>query len=823
MDWLKRDLVVSGRRLLKDRVFSVTSLLTLAICIAANAALFAVVYNVLLRPLPVPEPERLVIMSNAYPNAGAADTSNSGVPDFYDRIRDVTALGEQALVNHSNLAIGRDEAATRVHTANVTPSYFRMLKVAPILGRTFTQDEGEVGKEKKVVLSERFFRTRLGADPAVVGRDLRLDGQPYTIVGVMPRSIDAFDPGVLLWRPLAFTPEQRADSNRHSNNYWNLGRLKPGATVGQVRAQVDALNAANLVRFPQYADLLKKAGFHTIVRPYAEHVTRHVRPTLRLLWGGALFVLLIGGVNVANLALVRARARSKELATRLAIGAGAHHLVRQLVVESTLLSLVAAGLGVGLGALALKTFGILDLNELPYGAEVGLSTPVVLYTVAIAAVIGLAMGLVPVIAMIPKNLTTALREEGRASSGGRSTSVLRRTLVIAQVAFTFVLLAGAGLLFASFRRVTRIDPGFDPDRVLTASVSLSKSRYPDDPARVRFTDEALRRIRALPGVVSAGMTDTIPFGPDSSDSVILAEGYRMRPEESVISPASVRVSPGFFETMGVKLAQGRFFRDGDGAAGSKVIMVDEKLAKRFWPDQDPVGRRMYAPTDINDLLAVNEKTVFMTVVGVIRDVKLHDLTEGEKSVGAYFIPQSQDPSSGMTFAIKTTGDPLALAPSVRRAIASIDPELPVHPIETMDARSASALLDRRSPAMLSLGFGLVALLLSAVGIYGVLAYLVTQRSKEIGIRLALGSSTRAVFELVLREGLLLLGVGFAVGLVLALVLKRTLESLLYGVEASDPLVLLSATGLLAIVALTACAVPARRATRIDPAATLRSS
>lgn len=816
MDWLKRDLSVALRRLTKDRAFSLTAALTLAICIGANTALFSVVYQVLLRPLPTPEADRILLMSNVYPRAGAEESSNSGVPDYYDRLGAVTALEDQALFNHSSVAVGQDGMPVRIRVANVTPSFFRLVRAAPVLGRTFTEDEGELGNEKKAVLSHSMWHNQLGGDPAVVGKDVRVDGQPYTVVGVMPRSLEPLDPGVLLWRPLAFTAEQKSDDSRHSNNFWNVGRLKPGATLHEAQAQVDALNAANLERFPQYKELLVNAGFRTVVDRLPDHLVKSVKPTLYLLWGGALFVLLIGCVNVANLALVRARTRLKELATRLALGAGRWQVARQLVVESVTLTLTATALGLVLGALALRTLGALNLQDLPYGTEIRLDGLAVLYALALASVIGLAVGLVPVATVLPANLTLVLREEGRTTSGGRGMRVLRRGLVVAQVAFTFVLLIGASLLLASFRKVMDIDPGFKQDGVLTASVTLPRSRYADDAALRTFTDDVLRRIRVLPGVVSVGATDTIPFGGSHSDSVILAEGYQLKPGESVISPSAVDVTPGYFEAMGVKLLEGRFFQETDGADGPQAVIVDQRLARRFWPGQSPIGRRMYRPTDINNLLAVTDKTVFRTVVGVIQDLTLEDLTEGRTAVGTYYFPVAQDTSRLLTFAIKTDGQPEALSSGLRGAVASLDPELPVFDSKTMEQRTENALLNRRSPALLSLGFGLTALLLSAVGIYGVLAYLVTQRAKEIGIRIALGSSGRAIFDLVFREGLLLVGTGFLLGGGGALLLRRSLESQLFGVSPTDPFVLGVAALLLAVVALAACGLPARRATRINP-------
>jgi predicted permease len=816
MDWLAREVRLGARLLAREKAFSLAAALTLALCIGANTALFSVVHNILLRPLPFPESDRIVLMANAYPKAGAGDPSNSGVPDYYDRLKETSVFEEQALFNHGSVSVDQEGTPARVDALNVTPSFFRLLRVPPAFGRTFTEEEGEVGNEKKVVLSDAFWHRQFGGDPGAVGRDVRLDGQPYTIVGVMPKEIQVLHPSVAVWRPLAFTAEQRADSNRHSNNYENLGRLKAGATLEQARSQVDALNAANLERFPQYKALLINAGFHTVVTGWHDRLVRSVKTTLYLMWGGALFVLLIGCVNVANLVLVRARARQKELATRLALGSGRPQLARQLVIEGVMLSLIAATGGLLLGRAALRGVGTMNLQDLPYGADLGLDLPVVLYALALSIAIGFVIGLIPVVAVVPANLNQVLREEGRGSTGGHGARRLRRVLIVAQVASTFVLLVGAGLLFASFRKVLEIDAGFSSERLLTATVSLPRTRYADDDALRSFTDEALRRLRAQPGAVTVGATDTIPFGWNNNDSVILAEGHEMQPGESVISPSSVDVTPGYFEAMGAKLAKGRFFDDRDGAKALRVIMVDQKLAGRFWPNQDPIGRRLYRPTDINNLTAISDKTVFLTVVGVVEDLKLHDLTEGAQKVGTYFYPMAQDTSRFITFAVKTAGKPEPFGTGLRGAITALDRELPVFDVKTMEQRTEGALANRRSSVLLSASFGVVALFLSAIGIYGVLGYLVVQRRKEIGIRMALGSSGRAIFELIIREGLLLVGAGFLLGGVGAFLLRRSLESQLFGVEASDPVVLGAVTVALGLVALFACALPARRATRIDP-------
>ena len=833
MDSFLHDLRVGVRLLWKDKAFTLTAALTLALCIGANTALFSVVHNVLLRPLSIPESDRIVLMGNAYPGAGASAAygQSSGVPDYYDRLRETDVYEEQALFNGANQSIDQGGTPVRIRVTRATPSFFRLLRVAPALGRTFTEAEGEVGNDKKVVLSYALWQSQFGGDPSAVGKDMRIDGQPYTIVGVMPKGFYFLNPIVMLWRPLAFTPEQKSDEQRHNNSYQNIARLKPGATIERAQQQVDALNARNLERFPKLKPLLINAGFHTRVDLLQDTIVREIKPTLYLMWGGALFLLLIGCVNVANLVLVRSRARLKELATRLALGAGKWRVARQLVTESVILTMVAAAAGLIVGYAALQWLGSLNIEALPRSQEIRLDGMVIAYTLGVAALIGLVLGMIPVANVLPANLTMVLREEGRTGTSGRGARTLRRALVVAQVGFAFMLLIGAGLMFASFRQVLAVDPGFSAGGVLTASVSLPRARYADDHALINFTHEALRRLREVPGVSAVGATDTIPFGGNHSDSVIFAEGYQMKPGESVISPNAVDVTPGYFEAIGAKLVRGRFFDDRDhaiepdkGAApgerpkGPYSIIVDETLAKRFWGSDDPIGRRMYRPTNIvgGDLTAITDKTTFLTVVGVIRDIKLHDLTEGGKSVGAYYFPMDQDTSSGLTFAMKTAGDPASLTSAVRGVLNRLDPELPVFDTQTLDQRTEKSLLGRRSPVVLSLTFGLVALFLSAIGIYGVLAYLVTQRRKEIGIRIALGSSARAVFELVLREGLVLIAMGFLLGAAGAVALRKSLETQLFGISATDTMVLSTVTLVLAAVAILACALPARRATKIDP-------
>ena len=817
MNTLFSDLRVGLRLLWRDRAFAITAGLTLAVCIGANTALFSVVRGVLLKPLWMPEADRVVMAGNMYPGAGVYEPLGAAVPDYFDRLREVTVFSEQALLRQDNRSIDKDGSPLRVEGLSVTPSFFRVAGVTPQLGRTFTDQEGEIGSEFEVVISDGFWRTQLGGDPSAVGRDIRLDGRAYTVIGVMPPQFRPTDDEKALWTPMTFTAEEKSDNSRHSNNAAYIARLKPGATVEQAQAQIDALNAANLDRFPQFKEVIVNARFRTVVNRLQDQMVKDVRPTLYLMWGGALFVLLIGCVNVTNLALVRSRARLKELATRLALGGGTVRIARQLAIEHLLLALGSAVVGIAIGYVALRAMDIVSLQALPRSQDIAFDTVVVLYTLAATAAIGLVLGLIPVAAMLSANVLSVLREEGRTATTGRGAQSLRRGLVIAQVGCAFVLLIGAGLLFASFRRVLAVDPGFTTERVLTGAVVLPDSRYKEPDTQRRFIDDALRRVQALPGVTAAGVTDTIPLGNRASASAILAEGYKAQPGESFLAPAEVRVSSGYFEAIGVKLVAGRFFTDRDTATSTRVIIVDDRLARRFWPNQDPIGRRMYKPDDdAKDLTAVTDKTVFFTVVGVVAEMKLRNLTDGDNLVGAYFFPLTQEPQNDLTFVLKAAADPGTLSGALRREVAAVDSQLPVFEMQPMSYWTDRSLAKRRSPALLSIAFGFVALFLSAIGIYGVLAYLVTQRTKEIGIRVALGSTAWAVFQLVLREGLLLVAAGLAAGGIGSYLLRRTLESQLFGVRSSNPVVLVLVSVVLAAVALVACALPARRATKIDP-------
>ena len=819
MDAFLLDLKYSLRSLRRDKGFAATVVLTVAVCIAANTALFAIVNGVILRPLPVSDANSILIMSNDYPNAGVSGSNNSASGDYYDRLREMTVFESQALFHERNQTVDLNGSPQQIHGMLVTPSWFTLLRASPKIGRAFSEEEGEVGRDQEVVLSHGLWQQLYGGDQSVLGRTLRISGKPFTIVGVMPANFSFIDPDVRLWIPLAFAPEDKIV--HHNNNWYHIGRLKPGATIEQAQAQVNALNNENLERFPEMKELLVNAGFHTTVKPLQDMLTAGVKGTLYLLWGGAFVVLLIGGLNIANLALARLALRRKEIATRIALGAGRAQVTRQLLQENLGLALLGGLGGLVLGAGVLRAMNAIGLEHFPRAGEVRIDTVVVVVSIGLSLLAGLFIGLFPLAGISRIGINEALREQNRSGTGGKKSRSIRQLLVAAQIGFAFALLMGAGLLLASFRVLLHVDPGFNPNNVLSASMVLPKSRYSKPEALRGFMDRALPALRAIPGVFFAGATEAIPLGSNHSDGVILAEGYQMKPGESLISPLNISVTPGYFEALGIPIVRGRGFSDRDAESSPRVIVVDERLARHFWPNNDPVGRRMRFPSDPKDLLKIDQQTVWYTVIGVARTLRYEHLDDSGAIVGAYYLANAQQPSGNFTFALKTSGDPASVVSALRGEIARLDPDLALFDIHTMSERIDLSLASRRTSMLLANAFGAVALFLASLGIYGVLAYLVAQRTREIGIRVALGSSRTGILALVLREGSKLVAIGFAVGIVAAASMQKAIAAQTYGVRPLDPVVLLGVMVVLAAIALLACAVPARRAMRVDPMVALR--
>jgi putative ABC transport system permease protein len=816
MDVFRQDLVFAWRMLTKDRAYAAAVILTLAICLGANAAIFTVVRSVLLRPLPYTDPSRIVSSYDSFPGAGV-ERAGTSVPNYFDRRALKDVFEEVALYQFAGFRVGQGVEAVGVPAMNVTPSFFPLLGSNAASGRLFREEEGTPGRHKVAILSHAFASKQPAGVQGIVGQQVRLNDELYEVVGVLPDKFHFLNPEVSVFVPLAFTAEDRAEDRRHSQNHELVARLARGVTVTQAQARVDAVNAHIIERAGPLKTALINAGYTTRMLGLEADLVRNVRAALETLWGAVLFVVLIAAVNIANLSLVRASARMKELATRSAIGAGRGRIARQLVTETTLLTVIGGALGLLVGFWSLDTLDWLGLSDLPRAHEIRMDGIVFVLTFGLALLLGLVVGLAPAVQLARSSLSRVLREEGRMGTAGRGARYVRRVLVVAQVALAFVLIVGAGLLLASFQRLLGVDPGFVADHVITGRVSPLESRYADDAALRSYTSRMLERVRALPGVESAGVSSYLPFSWDSSSSVIIPEGYAMAPGESVVSPNQLYVTPGYLEAMKVALKRGRFFTDADGPDAPRVVIIDEQLANKFWAHADPIGRRMYLPRTPDDVVKPGPRVTWLQVVGVVASVKMKGLVEGESArVGAYYQSFSQDPTRGIGLAVRSRGDLTVTTAAVQRALAEIDPELQAFDVFSMSERIEKSLNPRRAPMLLSTAFGALALLLASIGLYGVLAYQVTQRTREIGIRLALGSDASGILRLVLSEGVLLLALGLAGGAAGAIALRGVIASQLYGVGALDPTVMLAAVAVLAVVSLAACLGPARRAARVSP-------
>ena len=821
LGWLEhvaKDVRFAVRVLARDRWFTLVTVTTLALCLGGNVAVFSAVYSVVMKPLAVPEPERIMFMVDAYPNAfpgGGEGRVGTSPAHYFDRLAEVNVFEEQALVQPRAFAVGEQGRPEQYAGLAVTPSFFRLFRVRPLLGRGFLEEETDFEPEQTVVLSHGLWQQLFNSDGDVVGRDLRIDGRPHEVVGVMPADFDYVGIDVRLWVPLALTDEER--SARHGGRpSLMFGRLKTGATAEHAREQIEALNTRNLERFPYTKTFATNAGFHTIVVPLQHDMVRGVRNVLYLLWGGVGLVLLIGCVNVANLMIFRSSARMREFGTRVALGASRWRLARQVLVETVLLTLAGAAGGLLLGGWCLDLLaGPLGIEHLPRGGEIGIDTTIIGLTLGIALVLGGVLGLAPVVSVPTTRLQALLHREGRSGTMGKTRRLVQRGLVVAQISLAFVLLTGAVLLLTSFQRLLSADPGFSTARLVTATVDLSPVRYEDADGRRQFPERAIERLRRVPGIRTVGLTDGLPFGTCCGTIVVSPEGSVPSGGAGAIAPNRVVVDEGYLETMGIPLLEGRFFTGRDTVDSPSVVMVDPVLARRFWPDESPLGKRMYYGVDATDT------TDFFTVVGTVGTHAMRG-PDDPRDAGAYFVPlrQSRLPLTRLTFVIRTAGDPTGVLNAVRSEIAALDPDLPLFDVQTMEERIQSRLTPRLTPMLLSLGFALLALFLAALGIHGVLAYRVAQRVREFGIRLALGTSPAKLFRLIIFEGLVLLALGLGLGMAGSVALSDVIGSQLFQTQPLDPGLLAATVAILAAIALLASAVSARQAAHTIPVTVL---
>ena len=812
MDTLLQDLRYSLRRLTKSPAFAAIVVLTLGLGIGANTAIFSAVNAILLRPLPYHEPGELVTIQHDYPSLDLkAPVSATGFRDYQESGRSFESMGVQTGWAANLTGVGDP---VRLQGSQVTGRYFSTLQVPAMLGRTIQPGEDSVGREHVVVLSYALWQRLFGSDPGVVGRSLSLNGETYQVIGVMPREfLDFFNRNVEIWRPVVFQMDQLTDDQR-TNEYLNLtARLKDGVRLEAAQQEMRSLADQLKQRYPD----TYSQDWSLTVTSLGTLATGNIRPALLVLLGSVGFVLLIACANVANLLLSRAAARGKEIAIRSALGATRDRLVRQLLTESVILSLCGGVVGLVLAYWGVRSLVAINAGNLPRAEEIRVDGAVMLFTLFVSLLAGLLFGLAPALHVAKPNLQATLKEGGRGTAGDRSSHAVRRMLVVAEMALALTLLTGAGLLIKSFARLQGVDPGFVPEHLLTFNLALPDARYAENAQQIALFDRVLPAIRAIPGVRSVGMTSVMPFGGSWTTGSFEIEGYQT-PENQPGPWGDIRmVSPDFFETLRIPVKRGRALNEQDRDGAPLVAVIDDEFVRRYYPKENPLGKRFtFGPPEGSADTTARE---WIEIVGVVGHTK-HEGLDAEARVQLY-LPAAQVPRQLMAVAVRTAGDPERYINLIREAVRSADPELPISAVRTMEELIEQSVGQRKLSMMLLSLFSGIALVLASIGIYGVMSYSVTQRSRELGVRIALGARQSDVLRLVLRQGMSLALVGIAIGLGAALLLTRLIQSQLFGVRASDPLTFVAVALLLGGTALIANLVPALRAMRVDPAVVLR--
>lgn len=789
--------------------FTASALATIGLCLGANLAIFAVVDSILLRPLPFPDADRLVRVFNTYPKAGVLDDGAS-VTNYYERRGGIAALPALAIYRADTAIVGEPGSTDREDIMRVSPDFFATLDVGPVKGRGFTDAEMTPGADDVVIVSDEFWRQRLGGGASgAIGRRVRVNGAPYTVVGVLPRGFSFLSSGAGLYLPLSSAPARRGPAERHSGNSIDMvARLAPGATIAEAEAQLAAENDALAGSYPG-AKVIAASGFHTVVVPlHADHVAA-VRPSLVLLQAGALFLLLVGVVNLANLLLVRASARGKELAVRQALGASRGHVVRAILVETVVLTLAGGLVGLPIGAGGIRALGALGLDRLPLGTHITFDAPVAIAGVAVACLLGLAAGMPIAWFSVHRQAAAALRAESRSSTPGRAAERLRHGFLVAQVALAFTLLAGTGLLGLSLEHAMAASPGFRPDHVLSGHLSLPEPGYATGAAIERFSERLTDALRQQPGVVAAGVVTNVPLSGQNLKSGMRVEGYVPRPGESAHGHYGYGVGGDYFAAMAPSLVSGRLPTADDLRGATRVCVVDEDFARHYFQNGAAVGRRLFQGPDVQP-----EARAF-TIMGVIAPMKQAALTE-HAAQGAVFFPFRERLDNQFYVLVRTRVPPAAFTDTLRHVVRSLDPDLPVSDVASMDTRIADSLVARRSPALLAGLFSCMAVLLTAIGIYGVVGYAVAGRRREIAVRMALGATPREIRARFLSMAWRLVAVGTAIGLVGAWLAGRTMQAVLFRVSAIDARVLIATAAVTSAAAVGACLLPSARAARVPP-------
>src|SRR5205809_2277779 len=813
------EIKVALRGLVKTPGFAAIAIATLALAIGANTSVFGLINALLVRPLPYQQPSKLVLFWERFAAQGL-DRIPVSPPEYLDLENQFHGCTNIAAFNYETFNLGGGDLPERISGAVVSAALFPLLGVEPIKGRTFAREEQGEGHDDVIVISERLWKRRFNSDPLLVGKSLLLNGRSYTLIGVMPAKFEfpiplfgvqgnQFAERVDIWKPIAFTPVELKE--RGSRSYGLIARLRPEVSAATAQAELDTI-ISNWIR--AYPDNYRGGGFGAKVYPFQDQVVGGMRTGLAILLAAVVCVILIACANLATMLLARASARERELAIRVALGAGPWRLLRQMLTESVLLALAGAAGGIILSIWGLELLKQIGARTVPRLAEVNVDLVVLIVTAVVAVGTGILFGLIPAFASAKPELTEALKEGGRGSTSGARRNQVRNSLVVAEIALALVLLVGAGLLLKSYARVQDVNPGFNPNNVLTMEVSLPQLKYPSPgPAylggtsAINFFQEAHRRIAELPGVQATGCTTTLPLSGSNSDSSFAIEGANLQPSEPGPDEEIRAITPEYFRVLQTPLLEGRFFNDADTADSPQVVIINEALARKYFPKGDALNKRITFDDPRKD-------PKWVRIVGIVSSIRHRGLDLDPQP--EYYVPQAQFPVRSMVLAVRSGQDPRTLTSAIRREIQSIDPDQPMANVRTLEAVTADSIAPRRMSVVLLGAFAGIALLLAGVGIYGVISYLVVQRTHEIGVRMALGAQRSDVLRLVVGHAAKLVGIGTAIGLVLALFSTRTLSALLYSVGAFDPSTFIFVTIALAAVALLASYIPALRATRADP-------
>jgi predicted permease len=814
--WLEhwaRDFRFSGRALRRSAGFSLAVITTLALCIGANTTIISVLYGLILKPMPFRDSSQLVQVFNSLPKSNRPRERVS-IPQYLDYKANADLFAGFALWTVWSFNIDEENDPERGVGARVSADYFDLLGVQPLLGRFYTMEECVPGKDAVLVLTETFWERKFNADPTVIGRVVRLSGQQFTIIGVAPRSLEAFNSDTSLLKPLEWPPAQAAPQARWRPNFTLYARIKPGVAHSAAQAQLMTLEQrAREAAPPATRQVLDQGAFQTVLNQVRAEQTRAVRTSLLLLQGGALFVLLLGCVNVANLMLARANARKTELAVRQALGAGQGALARQMLVEGLLLATAGAALGLGLAWGSLRVINTYTAAIVREVAPITIDGTVLGVTLLTAVLVALLIALLPALTTWRTNLLFALQGGGRSASAAGRARAAGGLLVVAQVALALVLLIGAGLLMRSFSRVLKVDPGFDVSRVVQARTVFGYPGMTQENIKSTY-DLIIARMKEIPGVEKIGRTGGFPLSPTMSLTAIPLRGSIPGQPDTQATAAGLTVSPGFFEAMGIPLLEGRDFTEADTTAmPRRAYIVDENFARKYFPGRSAIGEAFgFGPPEL-------PPEQWPRIVGVVASSKLFGLEDNTNTPVGFV---AMGPTAGFSMVVRTSRPAREIIPLMRAKLRSVDPAAPLYHEGALQDELDYMLSNRRGVMWLLGAFAGIALLLSAVGLYGMLAYDVMQRTREIGIRSAIGATRGQVVRLILRQGMTKTAAGLGLGVIGALFLSRYLETLLFEVRATDPLTFAGVAGGLSLVALLACWLPARRAAKVDPMVALRA-